>query len=163
MRLKSFSPEFIKGISFGLTSAIISSLGIIVGVETATSSTLAVVSAIVIMAVANGLSDAMGIHLSEEAENEHTSKEVWLSTLFTFLGVCVFTLTFVIPILFFSFPLYIWVSISWGVILLSLLSLYIAREQGKSSLKVIFEHNAIAGLVVIVSYYLGILLKMFVS
>ena len=155
--------QLMTGLSFGLTSAVISSLGIIVGLEAATSSKLAVVSALVVMAVADGLSDAMGIHLAEESKNRYTSKEVWQSTVFAFLGVCGFSMTFIVPVLFLSFPMNILVSIVWGITLLSLLSFYIAKQQGKNPLKVIFEHDVIAILVVIVSYYLGVLLNVWLG
>ncbi len=151
------------GLSFGLTSAVISSLGIIVGLDTATSSKLAVVSALVLMAVADGLSDAMGIHLAEEAKDRDTPKEVWLSTVFTFLGVCGFTLTFIFPVIMFSSPLNIIVSVVWGLGLLSLLSYCIARQRNEGPLKVILEHNFIAIGVVVISYYLGLLLKTFLG
>ena len=163
MSSRILSHQLITGLSFSSTSAVISTLGVIVGVEMATSSKLAVVSAIIVMAVADGLSDAMGIHLSEEAEHKHTPKEVWLSTIFTFLGVCGFTLTFVIPVLLFSFPKDILISVIWGLGILSLSSFYIAKTQNRSSWKIILEHNLIAIAVIIISYYLGILLKIFLG
>lgn len=155
MTFKSLSHQAITGFSFGLTTAVITSLGMIVGLNAATSSKLAVVAGIVIVAIADGLSDAMGIHLSEEAEARHSPKEVWLSTTFTFLGVAGFTLTFLLPILLFNSPQNIYVSIIWGLGLLSLLSFYLAKIQNKKPLKVIFEHNLIAILVIIITHYLG--------
>lgn len=155
MASRFFSHQMITGLSFGLTTAVITSLGMIVGLHSATSSKLAVVAGLAIVAIADGLSDAMGIHLSEEAENRHTQKEIWLSTLFTFLGVCGFSLTFLVPILLFSFPQAIWISIIWGLGLLSLLSFYLAQSQKKNPLKIILEHNLVAVLVIIITYYLG--------
>jgi len=66
---------------------VITSLGMIVGLYSATSSKLVVVSGIIIMAIADGLFDAVGLHMVEEAEIEngrakHTPKEVWLTTIF---------------------------------------------------------------------------------
>lgn len=155
MAFKFLSHQAITGFSFGLTTAVITSLGIIVGLHSATSSKLAVVAGIIIVAIADGLSDAMGIHLSEEAEDRHSPREIWLSTIFTFLGVSGFTLIFLFPILTFPFPLAIWVSIVLGIGVLSLLSFYVAKSQKKNFFKVIFEHNLIAILVIIVTYYLG--------
>lgn len=163
MPFKAMSHQMKTGFYFGSTSAIISTLGIIVGVGMATSSKLSVVSAIVVMAVADGLSDAMGIHLVEESKNKYTSKQVWLSTIFTFMGVCTFSLIFVIPILLFSFPTDILISIFLGLGILSLSSFYIAKAQNKNPLKIIIEHDLLAVLVIIISYYLGILLKFFLG
>ena len=87
--------SFITGISFGLTSAVITSLGLIVGLNSATSSKLAVVAGIVVIAVADGLSDAAGMHLSEEAEMEagharHSATETWITTAITFYKMYLF-------------------------------------------------------------------------
>ena len=46
-----------KGFSFGLTSGVITTLGMIVGLETATSSKLAVVAGIVSVAIADAFSE----------------------------------------------------------------------------------------------------------
>jgi len=67
----------LKGVGFGLTSGVITTLGIIVGLYTGTHSKLAVLAGMIVLALADALSDAMGIHISEEAEGEHTAKEVW--------------------------------------------------------------------------------------
>jgi len=67
---QKYSHQLITGISFGLTSAVITSLGMIVGLYSATSSKLAVVAGIIIMAIADGLSDAVGLHMAEEAAVE---------------------------------------------------------------------------------------------
>lgn len=47
--------------------------------------------------VVDALSDALGVHVSEEAEDRHTTREIWESTLATFLSKFVFALTFIIP------------------------------------------------------------------
>ena len=46
---RDYSHQLITGISFGLTSAVITSLGLIVGLNSATSSKLAVVAGIVVL------------------------------------------------------------------------------------------------------------------
>ena len=61
-----------KGFSFGLTSGIITTLGLIVGLYSGTGSKTIVLAGIIVIAVADALSDSVGIHISEEAENKHT-------------------------------------------------------------------------------------------
>jgi len=159
--MKLFSHQLITGLSFGSTAAIISTLGIIVGLDTATSSRIVVVTGIVMMAVGDGMADAMGIHIAEESEAKHTQKEIWLSTLFSFLSVFIFSLSFLIPVLLLSPTGAVWVSVLWGLGLLSLLSFYLAKKQNKKPSKIILEHNLVAILVVGITYYLGILIKNF--
>ena len=156
------------GVSFGLTSGVITALGMIVGLHSATSSKLAVVAGIIIMAVADGLADAAGLHISEESELEkgrikHTPKEIWLTTLFTFLSVTVFILTFAIPILIFPLRMAIFVAIGWGMLLLVLLNFAIAKIRKESSIKLIFEHILLALFVIVISGYIGSLIARWVK
>ena len=51
------------GFSFGLTSGIITTLGLIVGLNSGTRSRLAVVGGVLTIAIADAFSDASGIHL----------------------------------------------------------------------------------------------------
>lgn len=162
---QKYSHQLITGISFGLTTAVITSLGMIVGMHSATSSKLAVVAGIVVMAIADGLSDAVGLHTAEEAEVEngrrkHTSKEIWLTTLFAFLSVSGFTLTFAIPILLFPLETAVFLAIAWGMLLLILLNFYIAKIRKENPTKLISEHILLAIFVVIVSHVVGSLVAM---
>lgn len=162
---QKYSHQLITGISFGLTTAVITSLGMIVGMHSATSSKLAVVAGIVVMAIADGLSDAVGLHTAEEAEVEngrrkHTSKEIWLTTLFAFISVSGFTLTFAIPILLFSLETAVFLAIAWGILLLILLNFYIAKIRKENPTKLISEHILLAIFVVIVSHVVGSLVAM---
>ncbi len=165
---QKYSHQLITGISFGLTSAVITSLGMIVGLYSATSSKLAVVAGIIIMAIADGLSDAVGLHMAEEAEVEkgkakHTPKEIWLTTLFTFLSVCGFSLTFAVPILIFPLKIAVFLAIGWGILLLILLNFYTAKIKKESPIKLISEHILLALFVIIISYLIGNLIAMWLK
>ena len=144
------------GFSFGLASGIITTLGLMVGLNSSTHSKSIVIGGILVIAIADALSDAMGIHMSEESENKHTPKEIWESTLATFLSKFVFALTFIVPILLFQLSTAIIVSIIWGLSLLSIFSFYIAREQKTNPLKVVIEHLIIALIVIIITHYVGV-------
>ncbi len=143
------------GLSFGLTSGIITTLGLMVGLHSGTHSRLAVIGGILTIAIADAFSDALGIHVSEESENKHTTTEIWESTIFTFAAKFIFAMTFVVPILLFSLSTAIIVSIVWGLSMLSIFSFYLAREQEEKSWKVAGEHLLIAVLVIIITHYVG--------
>ncbi|MCW1309363.1 MAG: hypothetical protein QXP04_01585, partial [Candidatus Nanoarchaeia archaeon] len=70
-----------KGFSFGLVSGIITTLGLIVGLHSGTHSKLAVLGGIMTIAVADAFSDALGVHISEESEIKHSTREIWTSTI----------------------------------------------------------------------------------
>lgn len=147
--------SFKTGLSFGLTSGIITTLGLMVGLHSGTHSKLVVIGGILIIAIADSLSDALGIHISEESESEHSPKEIWESTISTFLSKLIFALTFIIPILLFEFSIAILVSVIWGLFALSVISFYLAKEQNIKPQKAIAEHLIIALVVIVITHYLG--------
>jgi len=147
--------SFKVGFSFGLTLGIITTLGLMVGLHSGTHSRLAVIGGILIIAIADALSDALGIHISEESESKHTVKEIWVSTISTFLSKFVFSSTFIIPVLLFNLYTAIVISIIWGLFTLCVLSFILAKEQGERSWKVIAEHLIIALTVITITHYVG--------
>ncbi len=144
------------GLSFGLTSGVITTLGLLVGLNSGTHSKLAVLGGILTIAVADAFSDALGIHMSEESENKHTLKEIWKSTFSTFFTKFVFTLTFAVPVLLFNLSTAIAAGIIWGFLVLSIFSFYVAKIEKANPIKVIGEHLGIAATVIAISHYLGI-------
>jgi len=143
------------GFSFGLTSGIITTLGLMVGLHSGTHSKLVVIGGILTIAIADAFSDALGIHISEESENKHTTKEIWESTLSTFLSKFIVALTFIIPILLLQLSAAIIVSIVWGLSLLGIFSFFLAREQKVRPWKVVIEHLFIAVVVITIAYLVG--------
>ena len=116
------------GLCFGLTSAIITTLGLMVGLHSFSGSKTIIIGGILTIAIADAFSDALGIHISEEAEAIHTHKEVWESTLATFFTKFLFALTFIIPVLFFNISTSIIIGVIWGLFMLTILCVFIAKE-----------------------------------
>lgn len=143
------------GISFGLTSAVITVLGLMVGLNSGTNSKKAVVGGILIIAIADALSDATGIHMSEESENKHSDKEIWQSSFWTFVGKLFFGLTFVFPFIFFELRRAVFLDILWGVFLLLLLSYFLAKLQKKRFINVAIEHLLILFVVIFLANFIG--------
>jgi len=147
--------SLIVGFSFGLTSGIITTLGLMVGLHSGTHSKLVVIGGVLTIAIADAFSDALGIHISEESENKHTTKEIWESTIATFLSKFVFALAFIVPVLLFQLTTAIIVSVVWGLSLLGFFSFYIAKGQKVNPWKVVIEHLVIALVVIIMTHYAG--------
>ena len=143
------------GFSFGVTSGIITTLGLMVGLHSSTHSSPVVIGGILIIAIADAFSDALGIHISEEYEDKHTAKQIWASTIATFLSKFIFASTFIIPVLLFELSTAIRISVIWGLSILCLLSYRIAREQKVNHWKVITEHLAAALIVIVITHYIG--------
>jgi VIT1/CCC1 family predicted Fe2+/Mn2+ transporter len=144
------------GIFFGATSGVITTIGLIVGLHAGTQSIVAVLGGILVVAVADASSDAMGIHLAEEANPDSTHDHIWAATIWTFVTKLVVALTFALPLLWLPLQTAVIVCVSWGLLVITLLSVYLARVQRGNALHVITEHLGIAIVVVTVSYFIGI-------
>lgn len=147
--------SLLAGLGFGLTSAVITTLGLMIGLNASTGSKLAVIGGILTIAVADAFSDALGVHVSKETEEGAVAKEVWSATGFTFLFKFIFALTFVIPVIFFPLAHAIIISIIWGLSILSLLSYYLAKSQGQSRWESLGEHLGVAIVVLLLSNGIG--------
>ncbi|MBW2968285.1 hypothetical protein KY362_07405 [Candidatus Woesearchaeota archaeon] len=143
------------GVSFGLTSGIITTLGLMVGLHSGTHSKLVVLGGILTIAIADAFSDALGIHMSEESEGKHSAKEVWQSTIATFVSKLIFAMTFVVPVLLFDLSTAIVVSVVWGMLALGGLSFKMAKDSKERVWKVLGEHLGIALVVIVLTHFVG--------
>ena len=148
------------GFSFGLTSGIITTLGLMVGLYSGTGSKLVVIGGILTIAMADAFSDSMSIHISQEFENKNSHKEIWESTFSTFLFKFSFSSVFIFPVLLLELQTAVIISIMVGLYLLSLISFFIARERKVKAWRVVGEHLVIAIVVIIITYYLGHLISL---
>jgi len=152
-----------KGLSFGLTSGVITTLGMVVGVNASTSSRLAVIAGIVAIAIADAFSDAVAMHVSEESEGIHSRGDVWEATMATFLAKFAFAMTFVIPIWFLPLDIAVLIDIVWGLSIMTVFNFLLARSQDERVLRAIFEHLAIAIFVVLITYIVGLFLSTIIT
>ena len=138
-----------------MTSGVITTLGLMVGLHSGTHSRVVVLGGIMTIAIADAFSDAIGIHISEESKEGSTEQHVWVATLSTFLSKLLFALTFVVPVLLFELSTAIVVSVAWGLSVLGVLSYKIAEFQGTNPWKVIIEHVLIAVVVITITHFVG--------
>ncbi len=148
-----------KGFSFGLTSGVITTLGLIIGLWATTESKVIIIGGIFIIAIADALSDSMGMHISEESKKRTSEKHIWEATFATFFSKLVFALSFAIPIFLLNLGLAMIVSVIWGLFLISCLSFYISKKDKISRFKVIAEHVILTAFVVLASYCVGKLVR----
>jgi len=152
-----FSNKGIRtGLFFGATSGVITTLGLIAGLNAGTHSMTAVLGGIFVIAVADSMSDALGIHLAEEADANATADHIWAATVSTFLNKLVFALSFAVPLLLLPLEQAVIASVVWGMVVITVLSYFIARAQKASAVAIIAEHLGIALLVVVLSHLIGL-------
>lgn len=143
------------GLFFGLTSGVITTLGLIAGLHSGTQSLAVVLNGILVIAIADSMSDALGVHISKEAEPGVSSRTVWGATIWTLIAKVVVTLSFLIPVIMLSGTTAIVIAIVWGFAVLAVLSYFLARWQGGSVILVTAEHLSIAAAVVIAANWVG--------
>ncbi|MDD4289923.1 MAG: hypothetical protein PHH83_01445 [Patescibacteria group bacterium] len=149
------------GMGFGLTSATITTLGLMIGLASSTGSKLAIIGGIITIAIADSCSDALGVHIAKESEGNFSKKQIWQVTVSTFLFKAMFACTYLIPIILFSIKTAIIVSILWGLIILFMLSYKLAKNEKQKPFNVIGEHLLIAIIVMISTYCLGSLISIY--
>ena len=147
------------GLSFGLNSGVITTLGLMIGLNASTGSKLAVTGGILTIAIADALSDSLGIQASEECKVKYTRNEIWQAVISTFFSKFFFALTFLIPVFLFDLPSAIKVSIVWALLLITLFSIYIAKLEKSSISKSIYRHVILAVIVIILSQLAGNLIN----
>ncbi len=137
--------------SFGTTSAIVTSLAFIVGLSG--SSKLAIIVSLMVFAVADNISDSLGLHIFQESDLKKP-KVVSVSTFSNFITRFAVVMIFVLIIALLPIGYAVVISSIYGISLLSVLSYFIAKERKSSPYSAIFWHIAIAVSVIAISYFL---------
>ncbi len=148
--------SLLSGISFGLTSGVITTVGLIVGLNAGTHSRLAVIGGVVTIAIADALSDALGIHIAEESRDGRTGQHIWAATLSTFFSKFLMAATFLIPLLFLKLATAVVLCVVWALLVVVIISDLLAKARGEGRLKTIAEHLLIAMVVIVVTHYVGV-------
>ena len=153
--IRAMKHTFKIGVSFGLTSGIITTLGLMTGLHAGSNSKGIVIGGILTIAIADAFSDALGIHVSEESEDHHTHREIWESTASTFLSKFIVSSSFLPLLIFLPLPTAIAANIVWGLLLLTVFNVYLGKNQKTATWKVVGEHLLIACLVIVLTHYIG--------
>jgi vacuolar iron transporter family protein len=143
------------GFSFGLPSGIVTTLGLMVGLNSITQSRLVVIGGILTIALADSFSDAMGMHFSQESDEKLTHRDVWKSTMFTLISKFIFSSIFIIPVLILDLYIAVIISVIIGLYFIFLISLIIARERNDNPIRVITEHILITLFVISLTHFIG--------
>jgi len=159
-RKKFFKDKpLVRGFSFGLTSGVITTLGMIVGLDSALHSKTAIIAGILSIAIADSMSDAFGMHIAEEAGATKIAG-IWRATLYTLLYKFLFTIIFLVPIIFMELTFAVNFSIVFGISLIAIYSYFVANKLRNNPWKAVGEHVAISILVVIATRFVGNLVNL---
>lgn len=140
--------------SFGATASIITSLGMVIGLSKLSNARTSIVSGLLVIALADNISDSLGIHIYQESEGVG-KKDVWLSTFTNFATRLLVTSVFIALVLFFPLRSAVILSTIWGLITLTIISYIIARTRKENLYLSILEHIGISVMVIILSNFLS--------
>jgi len=147
--------EKVGELAFGITSGILTTVGVLTGVNSATSSKLSVIAAIVAIAVADSCSDAFGMYMSKISERGNSHQVAWRHALGTFAGKFLFPLTFLLPIMLCPINLAVQIDLWWGATALALLSAEQAIVARQSISRSILKTECLAIIIVVFSVITG--------
>jgi VIT1/CCC1 family predicted Fe2+/Mn2+ transporter len=134
-------------ISFGVTSAIVTSLAFIVSLSGNTKPQMPIIGSLIVFAVADNISDSLGIHIFQESDLKKTGT-VNASTVSNFLSRFLVILSFVALVYLLPIQLAVIISVVWGVSMLMTLTYLIAVERETKPLPAMIQHLVIATLVI---------------
>ena len=143
--------------SFGSTSAIITNLALMAGLHSQANARISIIGGILVIALADNVSDSFGIHIYQESENIET-REVWTSTILNFTSRVLVSLSFVVLMLMLPLNAAIAASMIWGLLLLAVVSYMIAKNESGNPYSSILTHVLIAVAVIFLSNLMGDLL-----
>ncbi|MGE5102665.1 MAG: hypothetical protein ACM3SX_21970 [Deltaproteobacteria bacterium] len=144
----------IKNFSFGATAAIVTSIGLIIGLDAATATRATILAGLLIIAIADNLTDSLSVHIYQEAERLE-ARAAFHAMLINFAVRLGLSLSFVLLIVILPPRAAIIASILWGSLLLTSLSYVVARTRKLPVLREIAKHVAVAALVVLSSKIIG--------
>jgi len=150
-----------KGLGFGVSSAVIATLAIIVGMHAGVDLKHAIISAVLVIAFADSLADSLAVHFSEKGDEKVSAKDAWVTTLTAFVTKLVFALTFLIPIFIFNLHIAIWIDIIYGFIILVVYSFQLAKSKNEGIVKTITLHILLAAGVILASHAIGLFINHF--
>jgi len=140
--------------SFGGTAAIVTSMGLIVGLHGSATAKASLVGSLLIIAVADNLTDSLSVHTYQEAENL-PARRALQATAANFVARLLIGCSFAVLVLVLPAAAALWVSLAWGLLLLSALTYRIARARGADPRTEIAKHLAVCVLVLAISKALG--------
>jgi len=141
-------------ISYGGTAAVVTSMALISGLSAADTTKPVIVSALLIAALADNLTDALSVHVFQESE-QLDQKDAFTGTLTNFATRLLLCISFVPLVVLFSLAHAATVAIIWGALLLATLTYLVARERKVNPVLEVAKHLLVASAVITASMLIG--------
>lgn len=145
--------------AFGMSSAIMTVMGIIVGLVSAKQPFSAVLGGIASVAIADSMSDALGVYTSKKSERGSSEKLAVRMAFYTFWSKLLFSSSFLVIFLIVPADYAVFISIVWGLTLLAFIHFLISYAQEEKIILNILKNVGLAVLIILISFWVGRLVK----
>ena len=152
----------LPSVSFGAASAIVTSMGIIVGFGAANISKPTIIAGLLIVGLADNVTDSLSIHIYQESERLE-QQTAFRATIGNFATRLVISLSFVILVITLSSANMLLACLTWGVLLLAGLTLFVAKNRSADVVSEILKHLAVAAVVIAASLATGSFIKTYIQ
>lgn len=129
-------------------------MGLTIGLSSTSNAKVNIIGSILVIAIADNISDTLGIHIYQEAEGLK-AREVWLCSLTNFVSRFLLSMLFVLLIAFLPLESAAIYCLILGLFIISFNSYFIAKYRGTNPYFSVFEHIGVAIFVIILSRLLG--------
>lgn len=148
----------LRAISFGSPAAIVTSMALIVGLDAATATRVAVVGSLLITGIADNLTDSLSVHIYQEAERL-PGRQALRTTIANYAARLAVSGSFIGLFLLLPTWLAIKLCVLWGFCLLSGLSYLLAKTRRVAVISEIYKHAGVAAVVILISRIIGMSIR----
>ena len=149
-------PEFkkLQNYVLGSSAAIITNASLIVGLGSARAGKGPILGGLLTIALADNISDSLGIHLYKESEGCGERLSL-LATVLNFSSRLLVSFSFIAMVLMFPVSQAIVLGVVWALVLLTFVSFLITQSNHENSVLEILKHILVAVVVIALSRWVG--------
>jgi VIT1/CCC1 family predicted Fe2+/Mn2+ transporter len=144
----------LRKFSYGATSAVVTGMALVTGLDAANSARLSIIAGLLIFAVADNLSDSLSIHVYQESERIE-GRAAFRATLTNFATRLALALSFVLIVALTPAKIAVLAAIVWGSTILCVMTAILARNRGVPVASEVAKHLALAAVVIAASRGIG--------
>jgi vacuolar iron transporter family protein len=141
-----------SGIGFGLTSGIITTVGLIVGLYTLNASSIMFIGGILTIAISDSISDSFGMNVAQRTTCHASFKDGLLAFVATLITKAFISVSFIMPFILFTTGYAVLFSLLWTAILTIILSIYLSKTNGQTIPRTLLI-NALIVIIAIAAVY----------
>jgi len=140
--------------SYGATSALVTGMALVTGLNAANSERLTIIAGLLIFAVADNLTDSLSIHVYQESERLET-RAAFRATVANFAARLSLSFSFVLIVLLAPVRVAVFAALVWGGLVLCAMTAFLARIRGVPVTTEIAKHLTLAAIVIAASKAIG--------